>query len=140
MVFSYLGNDEAAEATVAAVEAAGGKALAVKGSVTDEADVIALFDRAMDAFGPIDGVVNNAGILSTGDAVRRHVGRADASGRRHQCASVPISSAREGVRRMAKSRGGRGGSIVNLSSAAAKLGAPNEYVDYAGSKGGDGVR
>jgi NAD(P)-dependent dehydrogenase (short-subunit alcohol dehydrogenase family) len=132
-VFSYLGNDEAAAATVAAVESAGGKALARKGSVTDEADVIALFDGAMDAFGAIDGVVNNAGILD------KAMPFADMSARRMR-AVVEVNVigaylvAREGVRRMAKSRGGRGGSLVNLSSAAAKLGAPNEFVDYAGSK------
>ncbi len=132
-VFSYLGNDEAAAATVAAVESAGGKALARKGSVTDEADVIALFDGAMDAFGAIDGVVNNAGILD------KAMPFADMSAERMR-AVVEVNVigaylvAREGVRRMAKSRGGRGGSLVNLSSAAAKLGAPNEFVDYAGSK------
>ena len=57
-------NDAAAEATVAAVKAAGGKAFALKGNVADEGDVIALFDAAAKAFGPIDGVVNNAGVRS----------------------------------------------------------------------------
>lgn len=137
VAFNYVRNEAAAASTAAAVEAAGGKALAVKGDVASEADVIALFDQAVEAFGPIDGVVNNAGIIAPAMAF------ADMSLERFRTmidtnVLGAFLVAREAARRMAKSRGGRGGSIVNLSSAAAKLGAPGEFVDYAGTKGSMG--
>jgi NAD(P)-dependent dehydrogenase (short-subunit alcohol dehydrogenase family) len=135
VAFNYAGNAEAAGATVAAVEKAGGKAIAVKGNVAVESDVIALFDAAAKAFGTIDGLVNNAGIVG-GHAMRF----ADMDAARMR-AVIDVNvfgaylAAREAIRRMAKSRGGRGGAIVNISSAGAKLGSPNEFVDYAGTKG-----
>jgi NAD(P)-dependent dehydrogenase (short-subunit alcohol dehydrogenase family) len=103
--------------------------------VAREADVIALFDAANSAFGTIDGVVNNAGTI-----IAPPMAVADMSLERFQkVMSINVIGAylvaREGVRRMGRTRGGRGGVIVNLSSAAAKLGGPGEYVDYAGSKG-----
>ena len=135
VALSYVGNEKAAKETVAAVEAAGGKAIAVKCDHVIEADVIGLFDQATRAFGPIDGVVNNAGIVGTTAAL------ADMEvGRIRQVVEVNLTGAllgaREAVRRMAKSRGGRGGVLVNNSSAAVKAGAPNTYVDYAAAKGG----
>ncbi|MCB1497676.1 MAG: SDR family oxidoreductase [Bauldia sp.] len=134
VIFSYRNDDAAAEKTTAEAEAGGGKAIAVKSDSSREDEVIALFDQAIEAFGPIDGVVNNAGILSpmspiadmTADRMR-HIFDVNILG--------SYFTAREAARRMSTSRGGRGGSIVNLSSAAAKLGAPNQHVDYAGSKG-----
>lgn len=131
---NYLGNAAAAKETVAEVERAGGRAFALQGDVAVEADIVRLFDATETAFGPADALVNNAGIL--GPAM--------------PLADMPIErmkrifdtnvlgaylAAREAARRMSKSRGGKGGVIVNLSSAAARLGAPNEFVDYAGSKG-----
>ena len=109
------------KATVADVERAGGKAIALKGNVADERDVIALFDAAAKAFGSIDGVVNNAGTLSVAAPL------ADMTLERiRQTIEVNLLGsllvAREAARRMSKSRGGRGGVLVNLSSAAAKLG------------------
>jgi len=134
VVFSYLSNDAAANATAAAVAAAGGKALAVQGDVGRESEVVALFDRAVEAFGPVDGVVNNAGITAQAMPFAHMTAE-----RIHRVVEVNVYGAllavREGVRRMAKSRGGRGGAIVNLSSAAVKLGAANEFVDYAAAKG-----
>jgi NAD(P)-dependent dehydrogenase (short-subunit alcohol dehydrogenase family) len=135
VAINYVGNDQAARATVSTVEAAGGKAIAVKGDVADEAAVSALFDLAASAFGNIDGVVNSAGAIAPS-----HQPLADMSLERIlRVMAVNVIGAylvaREGVRRMAKSRGGRGGVIVNVSSVAARLGAPGEYVDYAGSKG-----
>jgi NAD(P)-dependent dehydrogenase (short-subunit alcohol dehydrogenase family) len=132
---SYVGNEKAARETVAAVEAAGGKAIAAKCDHAVEADVIGLFDQAIGAFGPIDGVVNNAGIAAP------TAGLADMDlARIHKIVEVNLTGAllvaREAVRRMAKSRGGRGGVLVNNSSAAVKAGAPNTYVDYAAAKGG----
>ena len=133
--FSYLSNDVAARQTIAAVEAAGGKALAVKGDIAKEEDVVGLFDAASKAFGPIAGVVNNAGVV-----IGPPGPLADMSTERLM-AVVAINIlgamlvAREGVRRMAANRGGAGGAIVNVSSAAARLGGADEYVDYAASKG-----
>jgi NAD(P)-dependent dehydrogenase (short-subunit alcohol dehydrogenase family) len=135
VALSYVGNENAAKETVAAVEAAGGKAIAAKCDHVVEAEVIALFDQAARAFGPIDGVVNNAGAAAPSaaladmgiDRIRRMV-EVNLTG--------AILVAREAIRRMARSRGGRGGVLVNVSSAAAKLGAPNTYVDYAAAKGG----
>lgn len=136
---NYAGNTEAAAETIALVEKAGGKAIAVRGDVAIEADVVAMFDATEKAFGPIGGVVNNAGIVAPGSTL------ADMSAARlRRLFEVNVLGAylvaREAARRMATDRAGpfgpnRGGSLVNLSSAAARLGAPNEYVDYAGSKG-----
>jgi NAD(P)-dependent dehydrogenase (short-subunit alcohol dehydrogenase family) len=135
VALSYVANEKAAKETVAAVEAAGGKAIAVKSDHAVEADVTSLFDQAARSFGAIDGVVNNAGIAAPTAALAdmdieriRRVVDVNLTG--------AILVAREAVRRMAKSRGGRGGVLVNVSSVAAKLGAPNTYVDYAAAKGG----
>jgi len=131
---NYAGNQQAAGETVTAIEAAGGKALAIQGDVANEADVIRMFDATEKAFGAIDGVVNNAGIVAPAAKL------ADMSLERLQrMFAVNVTGAylvaREAARRMGTDRGGKGGAIVNLSSAAARLGSPNEYVDYAGSKG-----
>lgn len=132
---NYVGNAEAAHATVREVEKAGGKGIAVRGDMSVEADVVALFDAAATAFGRIGGVVNNAGI----GALAMPLAEMSAE-RIRSVVDVNLFGAllvaREAVRRMATSRGGGGGVIVNLSSAAAKLGAPNEFIDYAATKGG----
>lgn len=135
VVVNYAGNAAAAGATVAAVKIAGGRAMAVKGDVGNEADVVSLFDTAMREYGPIDGVVNNAGIIigPASPLVDMPVSRIVRVMQVNVVGAYLV--AREAARRMSRSRGGRGGAIVNLSSAAARLGAPNEYVDYAGSKG-----
>ncbi|MBZ3691610.1 SDR family oxidoreductase [Phyllobacterium calauticae] len=130
---NYIGNKAAADDVVAAVMAAGGKAKAIQGDVANEADVIAMF-RQTEELGPLDGLVVNAGIVAPASKLM------DIDTERlKRMFDVNILGAyicaREGVRRMARSRGGKGGSIVILSSAAARLGGPSEYVDYAGSKG-----
>jgi NAD(P)-dependent dehydrogenase (short-subunit alcohol dehydrogenase family) len=134
VAINYVGNAAAAEETRAAVEAAGGKAIVVKGDVAKEADVAALFDATVDAFGPVDGVVNNAGILIA--PPQRLVEMSVERMRRLMEVNVigAMIVAREAVRRMT-GEGGRGGSLVNVSSAAARLGGANEYTDYAASKG-----
>ena len=131
---NYLGREDAAAAAVAEVEAAGGRAVAIRGDVAVEADVIAMFDETETAFGPIDGLVNNAGIVAP---IGPLVGMSAERIRRVFDVNVIGSylCAREAARRMARSRGGRGGVIVNISSVAARLGSPFDYVDYAGSKG-----
>jgi NAD(P)-dependent dehydrogenase (short-subunit alcohol dehydrogenase family) len=130
---NYVGNQSAAEAVVAAIGAAGGKAVAIKGDVTNEADVLAMFD-AVAQLGPLDGVVVNAGAV----AMPSRLMDMEAERIRRVFEINTIGAylcAREGARRLAKSRGGRGGSIVLVSSMAARLGSPSEYVDYAGAKG-----
>lgn len=131
---NFVGNEKAAHETVAAVEQAGGRAIAIRGDVAIEDDVVAMFDTCAKAFGALDGFVNNAGVVAPSlplaemSAVRlRKIFDTNVYGA-YLCA-------REAARRLSKSRGGKGGAIVNVSSAAARLGAPNEYVDYAGSKG-----
>ncbi|HET7717770.1 MAG TPA: SDR family oxidoreductase [Bauldia sp.] len=133
VAFNYAVNAEGAERTLAEVDAAGGRAIAIRGDVSVEADVVALFDAASEAFGRVDGLVNNAGTL--GPAMR--LADMDAARIRRAFEVNAIGAvivAREAARRMGKSRGGAGGSIVNISSAAVRLGAANERVDYAASK------
>jgi NAD(P)-dependent dehydrogenase (short-subunit alcohol dehydrogenase family) len=134
VAISYLGNAGAAGQAIADVERVGGRAIAVQGDVAVERDVVRLFDAAEKAFGPVGALVNNAGTI--GPAMKL----ADMSVERMKRVFDTnvlgaYIAAREAARRMSKSRGGKGGVIVTLSSAAARLGAPNEFVDYAGSKG-----
>ncbi|MGE0237540.1 MAG: SDR family oxidoreductase [Parvibaculaceae bacterium] len=128
---NYVGNDTAAEAAAEAVRQAGGRAVLVKGDVAVEADVVAMFDATEKALGRLSGVVVNAGIVAPSLPL------AEMSGERLQRVfAVNVLGAylcaRESARRLARERGG---AIVLVSSAAARLGAPFEYVDYAGSKG-----
>jgi NAD(P)-dependent dehydrogenase (short-subunit alcohol dehydrogenase family) len=127
-------HDAGAAARVAAdILGAGGRAAAVQADVSDEREVVRLFEAATEALGPLTGLVNNAGILETQmrvadmDAARLdRIFRTNVTG--------AFLCAREAVRRLSTSRGGRGGSIVNVSSAASRIGSPGEYVDYAASK------
>lgn len=131
---NYAQNEEAAASVVRAIGDAGGEAIAVKADVSIEADVLRLFETVDTAFGRLDGLVNNAGIVG----MKARVDEMDAS-RLDRMMRVnvvgPILCAREAVRRMATRHGGEGGSIVNVSSVAAVLGSAGEYVDYAASKG-----
>lgn len=131
---NYAGDAAAAEATAAAVVAAGGRAIAVRGDVASEADTAALFDAAAAAFGPPGAVVANAGIV--GPPARL----ADMDlARLTRVIDVnllgALLTAREAARRMGRSRGGAGGALVLVSSVASRIGAPAEYVDYAAAKG-----
>lgn len=131
---NYRDDAGAAAATVARIRDAGGHAVGVQGDVTREADVTALFDRAADAFGPVTHVVANAGIVAPGSKL------ADMSlERMRRVVDVNVIgtllTVREAARRLSTARGGPGGAIVIVSSMASRLGSPNEYVDYAASKG-----
>ena len=118
---------------VSAIEGKNGKAIAVKCDVGEESDILALFEAA-DAFGTLGALVNNAGIV---DLTARVEDMSAERIQRMMAVNVTgsILCAREAVKRMSTQHGGKGGVIVNLSSVAAKLGAPNTYVDYAASKG-----
>jgi len=129
----FLSNDKAAAEVVTGIEAAGGKAAAVRCDVGSEADIAGLFGKA-DTLGPLGALVNNAGIV--GLSVRLDEMSAERFQRMMTVNVVgSLICAREAVRRMSRRHGGRGGAIVNLSSVAATLGAPNTYIDYAASKG-----
>ena len=133
VVVGYATNKAAADEVVAKISASNGKAIAVKCDVGSESDILALF-KAADDFGTLGALVNNAGIVGTTSRVD------DMSAERIQrMMAVNVTGsmlcAREAVKRMSTRHGGKGGVIVNLSSVAAKLGAPNTYVDYAASKG-----
>jgi NAD(P)-dependent dehydrogenase (short-subunit alcohol dehydrogenase family) len=137
VLFSYRREAAAAQALMAEVQAAGGLARAVPADVADETQVLAMF-AALDAWcaelgRPFTGLVNNAGVLETQrKLVDMDTGRWERVLRTNVIGS--FLCAREAVRRMARSAGGTGGAIVNLSSRAARLGAAFEYVDYAASK------
>jgi len=118
---------------VRAIVAAGSQAIAVQADVSSEADVIRLFDAA-DRLGTLTGLVNNAGVLET----QMRVDAMDAARVQRVFATNVVGAfvcAREAVKRMSTRYGGSGGSIVNVSSGASRLGSPGEYVDYAASKG-----
>ncbi len=131
--FTYVGNEKAAASLVEEIAASGGKALGIRADASREADVIRAFDEAQAAFGPIDGFVNNAGI---GSPASKLADKSAADMARLFEVNVlgAYLGAREAVRRMSRAKGGVGGAIVNMSSAAVRLGVPNEGVDYAGSK------
>ncbi len=131
---TYRRNQPAAEALVAEIAAQGGRAMAFAADVSDEREVVRLFGQVDAQAGSLAALVNNAGVLEQ----QMRVDQMDAA-RLQRIFSTnvvgPFLCAREAVRRMSASYGGAGGAIVNVSSGAARLGAPNEYVDYAASKG-----
>ena len=130
---NYRRNREAAEAVVSAIESSGGTAIAVGADVASEPEVVALFEAVDARLGPLTALVNNAGILER----QTRVENIDAA-RLSRIFATNVTGAflcaREAVRRMSTVHGGAGGAIVNVSSRAAQLGAPGEYVDYAASK------
>ncbi|WP_211441696.1 SDR family oxidoreductase [Collimonas humicola] len=131
---NYVHSRSAAESVAAAIRGSGGEALAVAGDVAVEADVMALFQAVDGQLGKVTALVNNAGILER----QMRVEEMDVARLQRVLNTNVVGSflcAREAVRRMSTRFGGEGGAIVNLSSMAAKLGGPGEYVDYAASKG-----
>lgn len=131
---NYLHNREAALAVVNDIERGGGNAIAVAADVSVEADVMRLYETIDRQLGRLGALVNNAGVLER----QGRVEAIDVARLQRVFATNVIGSflcAREAVRRMSSANGGGGGAIVNLSSVAARTGSPNEYVDYAASKG-----
>ena len=133
VVVNYTANEAAANEVVKAIAAAGGKAVAVKGDVAKEADILALFEAA-GKLGPLKVLVNNAGVM---DQQNRLDEMSTERIRRILDINLlgSILCAREAVKRMSTKHGGTGGVIVNMSSAAAYHGAPGLGVEYGASKG-----
>jgi NAD(P)-dependent dehydrogenase (short-subunit alcohol dehydrogenase family) len=131
---NYRKNRAAAELVARELESSGARAIAVQADVSVEPDVVRLFETCDRELGTVSALVNNAGILET----QMRVESMDGARLQRVFATNVIGSflcAREAVRRMSTKHGGRGGAIVNISSGASRLGSPNEYVDYAASKG-----
>jgi len=131
---NYLSNRVAAEGVVRAIESVGGRAIAIAADVSVESEVSRLFDGCESLLCRPTALVNNAGIVET----QMRVASMDAARLRRVFATNvvgPFLCAGEAVRRMSTKHGGIGGCIVNVSSVAARLGSPGEYVDYAASKG-----
>ena len=131
---NYTRDAEAAQAVADGVRALGRRALVVQADVAEEAQVLAMFAAVDAGLGRLTGLVNNAGVV---DMPQRVEDMSVARLQRMWAINLTGSfvCAREAVRRMSRRHGGSGGAIVNLSSAAARLGAPGQYVDYAASKG-----
>jgi NAD(P)-dependent dehydrogenase (short-subunit alcohol dehydrogenase family) len=131
---SFLRNRDAAQAVVQDIRNGGGSAIAVQGDVASEPDVLRLFQESDRSLGALTALVNNAGIVVT----KSRVEAMDAARLQLMFATNaigPFLCAREAIKRMSTKHGGKGGAIVNVSSAAARLGSPGEWVDYAASKG-----
>ncbi|MET3581481.1 NAD(P)-dependent dehydrogenase (short-subunit alcohol dehydrogenase family) [Mesorhizobium robiniae] len=134
VVVNYKNSRELAQAVVADVEAVGGKAIAVQADMGSEADILRMFEETDRAFGPLTGLVNNAGV----------------NGPKHRSADNyefqetmdifavntvgVLIACREAIKRMSTKHGGKGGSIVNISSIGALTGSPGRFIHYAGSK------
>ncbi|MFF3641052.1 SDR family oxidoreductase [Streptomyces sp. NPDC002564] len=130
VVLGYHADERAAEQAADAVRAAGRRCVTVRADTADEADVDRLFDTAAAELGPVTGLVNNAGI----GAPVGPLADADAAGLR-RALEVNVLGYLLCARRAVRDMKGRGGAVVNISSAAATLGAPGEYVHYAAAKG-----
>ena len=131
---NYRSDQAAAQALADELNAAGAEVFTVQADVAVEADVLRLFARLDERWSALDGLVNNAGILHT----KSRLTGIDAERMAEVLATNVVGTlvcAREAVLRMSTARGGAGGGIVNVSSSAARLGGPNEYIDYAASKG-----
>ena len=130
---NYVGNSLAADEVVRAIRAAGGTAVAVQADVSDEAQVLRLFEQVDARLGRLDALVNNAGVVDRAQRVDEI-----SAERMHRLFAIntigSMLCAREAVRRMSTRHGGQGGAIVNVTSVAARLGSAGQYVDYAASK------
>ena len=134
VALSFQTDDQAAQSVVRAIEVLGGQALAIQADVAQEDSVLSMFAAVDAAWGRLDALVNNAGVVD----VASRVDTMSVARLRRMFDTNVLGSflcAREAVLRMSTRHGGRGGSIVNVSSAAARLGSPGQYVDYAASKG-----
>jgi NAD(P)-dependent dehydrogenase (short-subunit alcohol dehydrogenase family) len=130
---NYALNEAAANSVVSEIKKAGGDAIAIKGDVGNAGDIVSMFAAVDSHFGRLDGLVNNAGVVD-------RVARVDemSAERLERMMRINVTGsilcAGEAVRRMSTAHGGKGGAIVNISSMAAVIGGPAQYVDYAASK------
>ena len=131
---NYLSDDEAAQRVLADVRELGAEAIAVKADVSVEDEIIHLFQRVDAELGPVTALVNNAGTIGQKSQLE-HMSEFRLLKLMKTNVVGPMLCSKHAVQRMSKRQGGQGGSIVNVSSVAARLGSPNEYVDYAASKG-----
>ncbi|MBT5195537.1 MAG: SDR family oxidoreductase [Rhodospirillaceae bacterium] len=132
---NYHSSPDRAEQVVADIAAAGGEVIAVGGDMGVEADIINLFAKVDQELGPVTALINNAGV--TGNLGRLdEMTAADMTDVFRTNLTGPFLCSREAVKRMSTKHGGQGGVIVNISSAAARLGGANQYLHYAASKGG----
>jgi NAD(P)-dependent dehydrogenase (short-subunit alcohol dehydrogenase family) len=131
---NYASNRAAADEVVASIRQAGGKAIAIQADVAHEDQIIAMFERIDRELGRLTALVNNAGVV---DMSQRVDEMTTARLKRMFDINVlgTIVCAREAIKRMSTKHGGAGGAIVNVSSAASRLGSPGQYVDYASAKG-----
>ncbi len=131
---NYTANADAAQQVVKQIQATGARAMAVQADVADEGQVLAMFKQVKAELGPLQGLVNNAGVI---DVTARLDEMSMARWRRMFDVNVlgSMLCAREAILQMSTKHGGQGGSIVNLSSAASRLGAAGQYLDYAAAKG-----
>src|SRR5690606_38332240 len=134
VVINYHKNKTAAEKVVKAITETGGRAIAIQADISNEKDILRLFSETDKRLGNLHSLINNAGILEQ----QMRLEEMDIS-RLNRIFAANITGqlicAREAIKRMSKKHGGHGGTIVNISSIAARTGAPNEYLDYAVSKG-----
>lgn len=131
---NYTSNADAAHAVVRQIEAGGGTAIAVQADVADEAQVLAMYQQIDTQLGPVAALVNNAGVVD----VPARVDEMSLQRIRRMFDINVLGTfvcTREALKRMSTRHGGRGGAIVNVSSVAARLGGPGQYVDYGASKG-----
>jgi NAD(P)-dependent dehydrogenase (short-subunit alcohol dehydrogenase family) len=131
---NYTANAQAADEVVDQIKKAGGEAMSVQADVANEGQVLAMFEKVRATLGPLQGLVNNAGVVD----VSAKLDQMSMDRWRRMFDINVLGSmlcAREAIRQMSTLHGGKGGSIVNLSSAAARLGGPGQYVDYAAAKG-----
>lgn len=134
LCLNYHHRQDAAQQLLEELQRNGARAIAIAADVADEAQVASLFAAIDDEFGRLDVLVNNAGMLER----QMRLDEMNAA-RLARVFAVNVTGsflcAREAVKRMSTRYGGDGGAIINVSSIAAKLGAPNEYIDYAAAKG-----
>jgi len=131
---NYATNALAAEHVVTQIRAQGGTAIAIQADVASEFEVQAMFQKVDSELGPLSALVNNAGIVD----VTARVDEISVARWQRMFNITTLGTflcSREAVKRMSTRHGGKGGAIVNVSSAAARLGAPGQYVDYASAKG-----
>jgi NAD(P)-dependent dehydrogenase (short-subunit alcohol dehydrogenase family) len=134
VAISYRGDRDAAQEVVRLIEARGRRAQAIRADLAEEGDVVGLFDAVSAQFGRLDALVNNAGTITPIARLEEmSADRLDFIMRVNVIGA--FLCAREAVRRMSTRHGGRGGVIVNTSSAASRIGSPGEFIDYAASKG-----